>query len=398
MIRPYLLLLPIALVIHPVTAEAQNRVRELTDAEIEAIVSKQERKAIAELRAKQKAERADWINYWKGRTTIDKEKVERAAAKKPDPCDDVQNFFVRRNRLDTFQYRKDSAFATGVRGRKDSDGGLFSFAKDQVSDTETVTINTRISLILAQRDPTSRCEKIGGTPEWTPDQGYPTEIEPGPSWRIAAWIDAQGSSNQPRRRNEQSSLQSGLDLQHQVLTSGLFDSHYLTFTPYALSDFRGAASGFGLRGGWEPIAMRSLRLGGRGRAPDPYFDWFWNFRFEVDHREVNEIGVTNLRPGTYNWVGANLNYKFFLFPTLKANQEGVPVPFPDLADRFYGTLSFQYYWDSSSDITVRKSGVELGYNLTQDGFTALSFQYTTGNDKDNLVRTQKYTAGLVIKY
>lgn len=373
-------------VVDPVPFDV-NHDKKFSRAEAEAWQTANDEAALAKLRKEQTAVRSIYIDYWENRPI-----AEAALLLKPkaDPCAGVQTIFIRRSRLETFQFRKDadSISPRGFKPRKDATGAAVSFSRDQLADTQVLSVNGRLSAILAQRDPTSPCEAIRGP---KPDGTGAF------SFFAAAWIEGQGSVNRPPKKGEQSALQAGLDFQWQLYGADPVNFHYLIVSPYALSDLRGDASGYGVKFGWEPTAT-ALRLGGRDEIPNPYFDWFWVFRGEADVRTVDKVGFTSLVPGEYSWLGVYATYKFFLFPSLGEYQGRLDLPFPDLADRIFGSLSAQYHWDANSGIDVHKYGVEVGYNLTKDGFTALSFQYTNGTDKDNFASTQKYQVNLNVKY
>ena len=136
---------------------------------------------------------------------------------------------------------------------------------------------------------------------------------------IAPFVDAQGSENFPFKKTDTSNLQGGVDFQLSVFNRLLFDHQYFIATPYYQTDFRGVANIQGFTAAWEPVAP-GARLGGYIGVPDPYLDWYWQFRAAADFKNVTTIGATGLRRGEYDWVGATVQAHFLLFPG-RANVE-----------------------------------------------------------------------------
>lgn len=317
---------------------------------------------------------------------------------KADPCKNIQNVFIRRDRLDTFQYR-DASFIVGAVARKDAKGANFSYTRDELTDLSTFAVNGRLSAVVIRQHLSSPCPEISGIPkdadafQLIPDPQQPTVF----SYLVAPWVDAQGSFNDPRKKTEQSSLQGGFDAQVGIAGGPIFDFQYFIASPYALTDLRGEARGWGFRLGWEPF-LRDANLGGRIGVPNPFIDWYWQFRAEADVRHVDAIGVTNLQLGTAVWLGGTVRFYATLFPDRsKLIPSEVPL-FEELTRRLYGAATYQHFWDAQSSRDVSKFIGEVGLNLSSDGTASVSFGYHHGTDKDTLVNMRKYIAGLNIKF
>ena len=131
--------------------------------------------------------------------------------------------------------------------------------------------------------------------------------------------------------------------------------------------------------------------------PDPYVDWFWQFRAEFDEKHVTSIGSTGLAKGNYQWFGGTAQLHVHLFPGRKEIDPFWQPPVPALVDRLYANVSVNSYWNASDGKSVSGFEGELGYNLTSDGKSSISARYNKGTDKDTLLATRKYLISLNYK-
>lgn len=310
----------------------------------------------------------------------------------PDPCAPEQQLFIRRDRLDTFDYR-DGHAVLGAVDRKKARGASVAFSDDAENDVEKLEIHGRVSYVVARQDPRSKCFTFGSDdPSGIPDVTRPFLF----GYVLAPWIDAQGALTDPQQKSERSSLQGGFDAQASI-GGGLFDLQYLSLAPYGQTDFRGEAAAYGVTGGWEPLALNA-HLGGSNDRTNPFLSWFWQLRLEADWKEVRDAGVTGLREGSYGWLGgvARLNLDFF-------PDHGIIMPFdktvPEwLRDSLSASLTYRYYYDTVSSDVAQMFGAAIAYNLSDDGSASLSFEYAKGTAKETMQQQDQFTIGLNYKY
>jgi hypothetical protein len=346
---------------------------------------------------------ADDVNFFKNRKVVEAAKV---AASRPPPavpteskipqggCGNDQRLFVRRDRLDTYQFR-DSTFMTGVVPRTKAKGASASFTHDDIDQTDALTLNGRLSYVVVKNDPMSPCfEGLSTDPFAKRDFNVPSLF----GSTVALWTDAQGTINSPRAKTEKSALKSGVDAQASIAGGPLFDLQYLIATPYAQTDFRGEARAYGVTAAWEPIA-RNLRLGGAIGAPaSTYLDWFWQFRAETDVKRVDAVGATALMRGDYVWAGAITRLHLTPFPDRSIYDAFSPSPFPDLVNRLYADLTVNYHREFDRGIEALLWAAEVGVNITPDGGASISVRYTDGKDRDTLVKQRQYLVALNYKF
>jgi hypothetical protein len=74
----------------------------------------------------------------------------------PGGCGNDQRLFIRGDRLDTYPFR-DSTFVTGFVSRTKAKGASASFTHDDIGQTDSLTVNGRLSYVIAKNDPLSPC-------------------------------------------------------------------------------------------------------------------------------------------------------------------------------------------------------------------------------------------------
>lgn len=346
---------------------------------------------------------ANDVLFFKNRKVAD---IDKVAASRPPPaapteakippggCGNDQRLFVRRDRLDTYQFR-DSTFVTGFVPRTKAKGASASFTHDDIEQTDSLTVNGRVSYVIAKNDPMSPCfEGLSADPYAKHDFNVPSLF----GSTVALWTDAQGTVNSPRVKNEKSALKSGLDAQVSIAGGPLFDLQYLIASPYAQTDFRGEARVYGMTAAWEPIAP-NLRLGATIGAPaSTYLDWFWQFRAETDVKRVDAVGATALTRGDYVWAGAITRLHLTPFPDRSIYDAFSPSPFPDLINRLYADLTVNYHREFDRGIEALLWAAEVGVNITPDGGASVSVRYTDGKNKDTLIKQRQYLVALNYKF
>lgn len=322
-----------------------------------------------------------------------------------DPCKTPQRVYIRRDRLDTFQYRNvaedlsvnpqtQPSYAIGTVPRKAAKGASLSYTHNELTRTEQFSVNGRASAVIARLDPACATYNTDpSNPFSVPDPNAPLTA----GYLIAPWVEAQGTRTRPRPRAERNSLQTGIDAQLAIVGGPLFNLQYFVLAPYVQTDFDGLTRAAGARAGWEPF-IQELNLGGRFGAPNPYLDWFWQIRAEGDFKQVDRPGTTALVNDRYGWLGGTVRAHVNLFPNRSAIFSFENTPFAALTDRVWASATYQHFWDAYSHRKVQLYSTEVAYNLTQDGTAAISLQYTRGTEKDNLERMNKYVLGLAVKY
>jgi flagellar biosynthesis/type III secretory pathway chaperone len=304
-----------------------------------------------------------------------------------NPCAWSQAFYVRRDRLDTFQLREKAVTVS------DAKGASVSYTANGVTSTNTLSVNGRVGTAFLGPEPFAHCVdgKLG-------DPYTPTDLNQAHiGYSFSPFVDAQGTTNTPKSKTESSALQGGVDLQTSVFDGPLFDHQYFIVTPYYQTDFRGLARVEGAQLGWEPVAP-AVHLGGRLGVPNPYIDYFFQFRAEADFKDVQNVGTTGLAIGAYRWIGGTGQLHVILFPDIAAIEPTQESPFPFLVNRLYANGKIQYYWNEESGITAHLYEGELGYNFTPDGKTSMSFKYDNGLSKDTLIKMRQYLLSLNYKY
>ena len=297
----------------------------------------------------------------------------------PSSCGLTPYLFVRHDRLDTFQLREDAVPLSGAKGAS------ISWTNDQLSGSNSLTVNGRVQYLMFGYDGLTPCENGNVGNPYTPFDPYASHY----GYAIAPFVDAQGTINSPAKKTDSNNLQVGLDAQLSVLGGPIFDHQYFILTPYYQTDFNGTADIQGIRAGWEPVAP-DIHLGGYFGVPNPYVGWFWQLRGEFDEKHVTTVGSTGLALGNYDWFGGTAQLHLQFFPGRKDIDPFWVSPAPALVDRFYSNITFKSYWDAVSERTVSWFEGEVGFNLTSDGKSSVSVKYDKGTDKDTLLATQKY--------
>ncbi|MCK1654667.1 hypothetical protein IVA88_24940 [Bradyrhizobium sp. 149] len=346
---------------------------------------------------------ANDVLFFKNRKVAE---IDKVASNRPAPalpvvskppkggCENEQRLFIRRDRLDTYQFR-DSTFITGFVPRAKAKGASASFTHDQLGQTDSLTVNGRVSYVLIKNDPMSPCfEGLPSDPYAKHDFNAPSLF----GSTVAMWTDAQGAINSPRAKSERSALKVGFDAQASVIGGPIFDLQYLIASPYAQTDFRGEARVYGMTGAWEPIAP-NLRLGGTIGAPAmSYLDWFWQFRAETDVKHVDAVGATALKRGDYVWAGAVARLHLTPFPDRSVYDPFAAPIFPDLVGRLYADLTIHYHREFDRGIEALLWAAEVGFSITPDGGSSISVRYTDGTDKDTLIKQRQYLVALNYKF
>jgi hypothetical protein len=101
---------------------------------------------------------------------------------------------------------------------------------------------------------------------------------------------------------------------------------------------------------------------------------------------VDEAGLTDLQADTdYLWWGGTAVLRAFLFPEA-------------LNDRLTWITTYKAYAEDRSGEDVELITTALGYNLTDEGNTSISFKYENGTKRDTLEDVDQYMVSLNAKY
>ena len=301
----------------------------------------------------------------------------------PTSCYVTPHLFVRRDRLDTFQLREQAVPLSSAKGAS------ISGTDDLVNNSAQLVVNGRVQYLLYGYD--AAC---GGSLMASQYPGRPAL--PAYGFALAPFVDGQGTVDNPMKKTDVHNLQAGFDAQFNILNGPLFDGQYVIFTPYYQTDFVGKAQIEGITAAWEPVLV-DLHLGGYSGLPGPYIGWYWQLRAEFDEKYVNAVGYTGLTKGNYEWFGGTVQTHFDFFPNTHKGNPFYVSSDPWLEDRLYINLTLKSFWNAANDRSATWGEAELGYNLTPDGKSSISFKYDRGTDKDTLVNSKKYLVSINFK-
>jgi len=285
-----------------------------------------------------------------------------------DFCSPAGNFYVRADRLDTYLY--------GIPDLDEAKGASISYTNDRTNGHQTANVEGFVSYVIAR----GIClDSQTGTRAGAVQRG---DLLSG--YAIAPWVLANGKVNNFDITKENSDLRTGVDFQYGWMGGPIFNAQYLIASPYYQTDFRGQASGYGVTVSWQPQRVE-WNLGGAVGKGNDYLYWYWQFSGEVDLKNIERTGLTELAAGQYYWLGATARAHLFLLP-------GV------FKRRLHAIGTLQGYWDAKSSMTIYKYVASLAYNLTDDGNTSISVEYDRGTEKDTLALVNQYLVKLNVKF
>lgn len=278
-------------------------------------------------------------------------------------CATGSAWFVRRDRMELSPY-------TQAITQKEAKGASIALTNDDIADAESVEVHGVVSRAF-----TRTCDA-------------PPDAEPGTmylsGYTMAAYLQADGLRTDIDPTKDKSVLRLGADFQWGLFGGPLFNSQYVTLSPYVQSDFRGDAEIFGAQASWEPYNLQS-RLGGSIHPTRAGLDYFWQFRAEADWMHVEDAGFTGLTPNTdYAWLGGVANAAIF--------------PAADSLDyrlKLYG--SWRYHRDMNNGIDARLYTLGVGWNLTESGDVAISLERIWGLEREKLTEAERTILSLNFK-
>jgi hypothetical protein len=286
--------------------------------------------------------------------------------------------FVRGDPLDNFHYLVDPQAPTVA----DAKGASVSYTDNRVAQTQSATIDGRISYLLFGE----QCDGLD------PLKPFISGVA------IAPFVSSNGTWDEPIKKTSTSALKYGSDFQLSLSTTQfLITDHYFYASPYYQTDYRNLARVTGAIFAYEPVASRFFLDAG---PVTPYFSFFWQLRAEADIVDVESPGLTNLKMGSHTWIGATARPNLALFPLNST------IAWPDwLGGRISLIGTFQYYQDTENSVQARYYSAILQYKLGEckrdpkgstdlpcsiQGSSAISFEYDWGTDIDTLVKANQY--------
>jgi hypothetical protein len=296
-----------------------------------------------------------------------------------------QRLFIRQNNLDAFYFLYPSvpnpnptasgAVDTGPASASKASGASVSWTDDTIKHTEVLNIQGYAGYVVARQ-----LDLAAPGNDSTP---YVSK------WAIGPWVYANGILNDPAKTTDRSALQFGGELQAEVSGLGPFAITDIRAAPYYQTDFRGLGNIQGIDALLEPYNIGWF-LGGADHAIlNDFVFFYWRAIGEVDFRNVDVPGLSNMRPHTdYAWLGGSLIFKGTLFPDSSI---------PELANRINLTFTAQWFDSVAAPSALHNYIAEIAYNLDVAGTSSVSFQYSNGTDKSTLVKANQYMVKLNYK-
>lgn len=204
---------------------------------------------------------------------------------------------------------------------------------------------------------------------------------------ISPWLLASGTLFDSEAPDGTDKLQAGLAGQIEI-ANAIFDTQYLTATPYYQTDFQGEAQVYGGTVSWRPYAS-AIHLGGTTKPEGAILNFYWTAEAIADYFYVDNAGSTSLTAGTeYAWLGGNLGVNGWIMPDM-------------LDERLSFTSTYGVFWDAYSHRTVDLFNASLNWAFTpkkDPNQFAIALGYQNGTDRNTLVDVNQWTLGLTFKH
>src|SRR6266404_2005992 len=227
---------------------------------------------------------------------------------------------------------------------------------------------------------------------------------------IGAFVQGNGTYNQPTNANEKSALRMGLDADFLFCNTPFVPLQEFQLMPYFQTDFRGRAKIAGFDSLWG-LTDTSIHLGGRTDVPkSKLIGFYYRVVGEANLFDVKNAGLTNYLPNTtHAFLGGRTELRAVLF-------ENNPDVWAPLCGRISLVGTAQYLWDAVSQKPVYLYGGEVGYNLTPGPSSSncqgsgsdsppppgptgsISFSYNQGTDPMTSVKQNVYKGSLKLSY
>jgi hypothetical protein len=303
------------------------------------------------------------------------------AAEKPDKCV-TQSFFLRRDRSENFSFLKPC-------GPADVPGATVKYTNDRLAHSQNLNIGALV--------------------------GYTVARDSGETFAITPSVYLSGVLAEPFKSTERNVARAALDSEFSIATPSFL--HLIDIAPYVQTDFRGKGHIAGIDAIWEPYNPL-LYLGGRDdQQRRRLVGFYWRLQGEADVLRVEKAGLTNFVSHTdHAFLGGTVQARMVFL-------QNMPEVGELLCGRIYASTTGQGFWDAeTSHRRLSNFTGEVGYflgggvapfwrycvprdakgELPQPTASAtsssLSFVYTNGTDKINLVNQRQYKVQLNFRY
>lgn len=309
--------------------------------------------------------------------------VRKAEASGPIPLPDVNDidvtarcgesgFYVRGTPVAGSDFRPNAGVSNPRGVSVVTTGAQFSITADE--ESTTASINGVVGYAFNENC-IRRPEGFG------PDAVYVS------GYVISPWLLGSGTLFDSEEPDGTDKLQAGLAGQIEI-ADAIFDTQYLTATPYYQTDFQGEAQIYGGSLSWRPYAS-AIRLGGTTKPKGAILDLYWTAAATADYFYVADAGATALTEGTeYAWLGGILGVNGWILPdTLK--------------DRLSFTSTYGMFWDAYSHRSVDTFNASLNWAFSKPedpNQFAIALGYQNGTDRNTLVDVNQWTLGLTFKH
>lgn len=204
---------------------------------------------------------------------------------------------------------------------------------------------------------------------------------------ISPWLLADGTLFDSEAPDGTDKLQAGLAGQIEI-ANAIFDTQYLTATPYYQTDFEGEAQVYGASLSWQPYAS-GIHLGGTTRPQGAILNLYWTAEAVADYFYVENAGSTGLTEGTeYAWLGGIVGVNGWIMPDR-------------LDNRLSFTTSYGAFWDAYSHRSVDDFNAALSWAFTpkeDPNQFAVALGYQNGTDRNTLIDVNQWTLGLTFRH
>lgn len=271
------------------------------------------------------------------------------------PEEPTQRFFLSKNRV------------TPSLDPLTKSGATFAFADDAETGQQTLNVDGVLTYLLLNPDRTR--------PEDSSLSGF----------SLATYLDLKGTVNSDA--DDTTSAIIGFDSFYDFESTSTFDRQTLRVGPYFQTDFDGDAEVYGLSASWVPVRIDWQLGSGRTGTGDLREHFLWFASGDIDFRNVNQTGETQLPVGEQLWAGISLGGKVYPFGTL-----GSPTPHLEFGLNSHRDLT------NGDDATL--STVSLSFPLSADAKDKSAFvlSYENGENYRTGEQLDKTTIGFSYKF
>ena len=280
-------------------------------------------------------------------------------AEKALRCAGGQGLYIRQDQFDVGVYAQSLAAGKAT-------GASLKIAQDLAANTTTATIHGFASDV-AYRSP-CMLRPSGSSGPYV--SGYV----------FAPWVFANGTAG-GAGKTPASTLKVGLNNEFEIAGAPLLDLQYYTLSPYFQTDFQDDARIVGGQAIWTPYRY-DWRLNAFTGLGSP-LDYYWAANLIGDFRYVDVAGNSGLKAGaSYGWLGEHFGIVADVLPKqFKHN-----LTFNAAYDAAWNTIGGGWATEFTSS---------LAWNFVDSA--SLTLAYTSGTDRDTLVKSDQVTLSLNYK-